>query len=221
MTNSNIRDQDGNEVQVPRAGSPGTTGATGPTGATGADGATGPTGATGSTGTGATGPTGATGTAGATGPTGTQYSADISAALTGAASPSGANPFSTGIYVATKHLSSADILDLGSTKTLVTGVPSKVIVPIALGIVVNAGLSAYAYIGNLYIQAAGSALAWFVASDITPLTASTSQIWTPPATSGSYGDLTTGQGVDLVMATDGSPVDGNGTMDVTVCYLLV
>lgn len=148
-----------------------------------------------------------------------ELSADELAAVQGADNPSASNPFATvggSVRVATKSLSSAQLLALNSTPIeIVAGQAGKLYVPVG-GVVVFTGAT---------VAYAGSATTWVVKVGTAELMYSPSMSIadTSPTVNADY--LTPQQasgpsqaGEALTITCDANPTDGDGTASVSVAY---
>lgn len=153
---------------------------------------------------------------------------DIAAALAAADSPSGSNPFTTGIYRATVSLSSVQIKALNSSpQTLVAAVPSKQIVPIASLLRYTAGDTAYTLASTINVCYANELVDWpmWVLADSAVLTGTDSGSQTGAdlgagSPNAILGASFAGQAA-VIYANAGNPTNGNGTFVVDFIYALI
>jgi hypothetical protein len=149
--------------------------------------------------------------------------ADELAAVQGAASPSGANPFTTGIKTVTRTLTSAEIKALYTTPiTLVAGVADTVYAFVGAWAVFRAGATAYSTNGgNLRIGSSISYDSGLASSSFIDQAVDQFLFWSP-ITNPSALNLSAAAGDPLSVNLDtANPTLGDGTIDLTVLYYVL
>jgi hypothetical protein len=147
---------------------------------------------------------------------------DIAAALAAADSPSGSNPFVTGVRHTLVHLSSADILSLATPKTAIDVGAGQVPVIFGWIAVFTPGGTPYtpAEFSNLNLGMPGFGPTSILLEGLIDQTVKTSVV--PAAIGSSVAQPLGGAiGTDWVLYSEDNPTLGNGTLDIEIWYALV